>query len=107
MEIRQHTTRMRLYFPIRDCLPFLFTVSPTNWFLLGVPIIPRIMTEYAHNLTGIDIHPGATIGKFFFIDHGTGIVVGETTTIGGSCEDLSGSDSGSFIYKERPDVKRK
>lgn len=50
--------------------------------LLGVPLIPRIMTEYAHNLTGIDIHPGATIGKYFFIDHGTGVVVGETTEIG-------------------------
>lgn len=51
-------------------------------FLLQVPLIPRMMTEYAHNLTGIDIHPGATIGKYFFIDHGTGIVVGETTVIG-------------------------
>ena len=51
-------------------------------YLLGVPMIPRIMTEHAHSVTGIDIHPGATIGKFFFIDHGTGIVVGETTIIG-------------------------
>ena len=50
--------------------------------LLGVPLIPRIMTEHAHSRTGIDIHPGATIGKYFFIDHGTGIVIGETTTIG-------------------------
>ena len=49
---------------------------------LKVPLIPRIMTEYAHSVTGIDIHPGATIGKYFFIDHGTGIVVGETTVIG-------------------------
>ncbi len=49
---------------------------------LGVPLIPRIMTEQAHSVTGIDIHPGATIGKSFFIDHGTGIVVGETTVIG-------------------------
>lgn len=48
----------------------------------GVPIIPRIMTEYAHKNTGIDIHPGATIGKSFFIDHGTGVVIGETCTIG-------------------------
>lgn len=51
-------------------------------FLLGVPLLPRMMTEYAHNKTGIDIHPGATIGKYFFIDHGTGIVIGETTEIG-------------------------
>ncbi len=51
-------------------------------YLLSVPLLPRIMTEYAHSVTGIDIHPGATIGKYFFIDHGTGIVVGETTVIG-------------------------
>ncbi|MBM3299471.1 MAG: serine acetyltransferase, partial [Deltaproteobacteria bacterium] len=47
-----------------------------------IPLIPRIMTEHAHSLTGIDIHPGATIGSDFFIDHGTGVVVGETTEIG-------------------------
>jgi len=51
-------------------------------FLLKVPLIPRIMAEYAHALTGIDIHPGATIAEYFFIDHGTGVVIGETTTIG-------------------------
>ena len=51
-------------------------------FILSVPLIPRTMTEYAHSVTGIDIHPGASIGKYFFIDHGTGIVVGETTIIG-------------------------
>ncbi len=50
--------------------------------LLAVPLIPRMMTEYAHSLTGIDIHPGAEIGHHFFIDHGTGIVIGETTRIG-------------------------
>lgn len=51
-------------------------------YLLDVPLIPRIMTEHAHSLTGIDINPGATIGKYFCIDHGTGIVIGETTIIG-------------------------
>ena len=51
-------------------------------YLRHVPIIPRMMTEYAHSRTGIDIHPGATIGSYFFIDHVTGIVVGETTVIG-------------------------
>ena len=51
-------------------------------YTLQVPVIPRIMTEYAHQLTGIDIHPGATIGESFFIDHGTGVVIGETATIG-------------------------
>ena len=50
--------------------------------LLGVPIIPRMLTEYAHSQTGIDIHPGAVIGDHFAIDHGTGIVIGETTVIG-------------------------
>ena len=49
---------------------------------MAVPLLPRMMTEYAHSLTGIDIHPGATIGRRFFIDHGTGVVVGETTEIG-------------------------
>ena len=49
---------------------------------MKVPVIPRMMTEYAHKITGIDIHPGATIGPYFFIDHGTGVVIGETTTIG-------------------------
>ena len=49
---------------------------------LGVPLIPRIITEHAHSITGIDIHPGATIGDSFFIDHGTGVVIGETCVIG-------------------------
>ena len=48
----------------------------------GVPLLPRFMTEYAHRNTGIDIHPGASIGPYFFIDHGTGVVIGETCTIG-------------------------
>ncbi len=51
-------------------------------FELGVPLLPRIMTEHAHSVTGIDIHPGATIGERFVIDHGTGVVIGETTRIG-------------------------
>ena len=51
-------------------------------YAMNVPLIPRVITEYAHRLTGIDIHPGATIGEYFFIDHGTGVVIGETATIG-------------------------
>ena len=51
-------------------------------YVLKAPLISRIMTEYAHEKTGIDIHPGATVGEYFFIDHGTGIVIGETTVIG-------------------------
>ena len=68
------------------CYPGLLAITTNRiaheLHLLGVPLIPRMMTEYAHSKTGIDIHPGATIGKNFFIDHGTGIVVGETTIIG-------------------------
>ena len=64
--------------------------------LLGVPLIPRIMTEYAHSLTGIDIHPGATIGKYFFIDHGTGIVIGETTVIGDNVKIYQGVTLGAL-----------
>lgn len=51
-------------------------------YKLSVPLVPRIMSEYAHSITGIDIHPGASIGKYFFIDHGTGVVIGETAIIG-------------------------
>jgi serine O-acetyltransferase len=60
---------------------FIFRLAH-ELYLLKVPIIPRIMTEYAHSQTGIDIHPGAAIGSDFFIDHGTGVVIGETTIIG-------------------------
>ncbi len=68
------------------CYPGLFAITVYRLahvlYDLKVPMIPRIMTEYAHGTTGIDIHPGATVGKYFFIDHGTGIVIGETTVIG-------------------------
>lgn len=65
-------------------------------YTLKVPMLPRIMTEYAHSITGIDIHPGATIGKFFFIDHGTGIVVGETTVIGDNVKLYQGVTLGAL-----------
>ncbi len=68
------------------CYPGLFAVFVQRLahelFNLQVPLLPRIMTEYAHSLTGIDIHPGARLGRKFFIDHGTGVVIGETTIIG-------------------------
>ncbi len=60
---------------------FIHRVAHELWEL-NVPLVPRIMTEYAHNETGIDIHPGATLGESFFIDHGTGVVIGETVSIG-------------------------
>ncbi|MDR2104319.1 MAG: hypothetical protein LBP51_01040 [Deferribacteraceae bacterium] len=65
-------------------------------YLLGVPLIPRMMTEHAHSLTGIDIHPGATIGRHFFIDHGTGIVIGETTVIGNHVKIYQGVTLGAL-----------
>ena len=65
-------------------------------YTLGVPMIPRIMTEHAHSLTGIDIHPGATVGEYFFIDHGTGIVIGETTVIGNRVKIYQGVTLGAL-----------
>ena len=65
-------------------------------YRLGVPLIPRIMTEHAHSVTGIDIHPGATIGEYFFIDHGTGIVIGETTIIGNNVKIYQGVTLGGL-----------
>lgn len=62
----------------------------------NVPLIPRIMTEYAHGRTGIDINPGATIGEFFFIDHGTGVVIGETTVIGNNVKVYQGVTLGAL-----------
>jgi len=61
-----------------------------------LPLIPRIMTEYAHSLTGIDIHPGATIDEYFFIDHGTGVVIGETTVIGKGAKIYQGVTLGAL-----------
>ena len=61
-----------------------------------VPLIPRIMTEYAHGRTGIDINPGATVGEYFFIDHGTGVVIGETTTIGNNVKIYQGVTLGAL-----------
>lgn len=61
-----------------------------------VPLIPRIMTEHAHSATGIDIHPGAVIGRSFFIDHGTGVVVGETSTIGDNVKIYQGVTLGAL-----------
>ncbi len=67
--------------------------------LLGVPMIPRIMTEHAHSVTGIDIHPGASIGRYFFMDHGTGIVIGETTVIGEHVKIYQGVTLGALSTK--------
>ncbi len=69
---------------------------------LGVPIIPRIMSELAHSRTGIDIHPGATIGERFFIDHGTGVVIGETTVIGKNVKLYQGVTLGALSFDRDP-----
>lgn len=66
----------------------------------GVPLIPRMMTEIAHSRTGIDIHPGAVIGQFFFIDHGTGVVIGETTQIGNRVKLYQGVTLGAKSFKK-------
>lgn len=73
--------------------------------LLNVPYIPRIMSEYAHNLTGIDINPGATIGKYFFIDHGTGVVIGETCEIKNNVTIYQGVTLGALSTKGGQSLK--
>ena len=70
--------------------------------LQEVPLLPRIMTEYAHGETGIDIHPGAKIGKRFFIDHGTGVVIGETTEIGNRAKIYQGVTLGALSFPVDP-----
>lgn len=67
-------------------------------YSLKVPVIPRIIAEMAHSQTGIDIHPGATIGEDFFIDHGTGVVIGETCIIGKSCRIYQGVTLGALSF---------
>jgi serine O-acetyltransferase len=80
--------------------PGLFAISvyriAHELFLMNVPLLPRIMTEYAHSETGIDIHPGATIGRRFAIDHGTGVVIGETTVIGDNVRIYQGVTLGAL-----------
>ncbi|MCR5104552.1 MAG: serine O-acetyltransferase [Eubacterium sp.] len=80
--------------------PGLFAITVQRYahvlYQLGVPMLPRVMTEHAHSKTGIDINPGATIGKYFFIDHGTGVVVGETTVIGENVKIYQGVTLGAL-----------
>ncbi len=72
-------------------------------YAMEIPILPRMMTEYAHQITGIDIHPGAKIGPWFFIDHGTGVVIGETTTIGHHVKLYQGVTLGAKSFDVNPD----
>ena len=84
------------------CYPGLAAVTiyrmAHELYRLGVPLIPRMMTEYLHGKTGIDIHPGATIGRRFFIDHGTGVVIGETTKIGDDVKLYQGVTLGALSF---------
>lgn len=78
-----------------------------EFYLLDTPILPRLFSEYAHRITGIDIHPGASIGKNFCIDHGTGIVIGETTTIRENVKIYQGVTLGALsVEKSLADKKR-
>jgi serine O-acetyltransferase len=70
---------------------------------LGVPLLPRIMSEWAHHLSGVDIHPGAEIGEYFFIDHGTGVVIGETTHIGDRVKIYQGVTLGALSFPRHED----
>ena len=85
------------------CYPGLFAVTVYRLahilYTLEVPMLPRIMTEHAHSVTGIDINPGASIGKYFFIDHGTGIVIGETTVIGDHVKVYQGVTLGALTTR--------
>ena len=84
------------------CYPSMLTMTHQRiaheLYKLGVPVIPRIITEMAHSRTGIDIHPGATIGEEFFIDHGTGVVIGETCVIGRGCRIYQGVTLGALSF---------
>ena len=85
------------------CYPGIFAITVYRLahvlYTMGVPLLPRIMTEHAHSETGIDINPGATVGKYFFIDHGTGIVIGETTVIGDHVKVYQGVTLGALTTR--------
>lgn len=95
------------YHEIIFCYPGLEAVTiyriAHELLLLGVPLIPRMMTEYAHSKTGIDIHPGARIGRSFFIDHGTGVVIGETCDIGRRVKLYQGVTLGALSFPRDAD----
>lgn len=91
------------------CYPGMYAITTYRiaheLYKLKIPMIPRIMSEHAHSLTGIDIHPGATIGRYFFIDHGTGIVIGETTTIGEHVKIYQGVTLGALSTRKGQKLK--
>lgn len=91
------------------CYPGMYAITTYRiaheLYKLNIPMIPRIMSEHAHSATGIDIHPGASIGKYFFIDHGTGIVIGETTCIGEHVKIYQGVTLGALSTKKGQQLK--
>lgn len=98
-------------FEIIRCYPGFFAVAMYRFahelHLLEVPHIPRIITEYAHTTTGIDIHPAAEIGEYLYIDHGTGLVIGESTVIGNHVKLYQGVTLGALsVDKEQRNIKR-
>jgi serine O-acetyltransferase len=93
----QHIDEIMLCYPgIRALMTHRFAHAMRS---IGVPLLPRIMQEHAHRDTGIDIHPAATIGESFFIDHGTGVVIGETTSIGNHCKVYQGVTLGAKSFE--------
>lgn len=93
------------------CYPGYYAITiyrlANKIYKMGIPILPRLISEYAHTKTGIDMHPGAKVGNHFFIDHGTGIVIGETTIIGDNVKIYQGVTLGAlYVGKELSDSKR-
>jgi serine O-acetyltransferase len=94
-----------LSYPCLEAI-LVYRIAHELW-VRKVPLIPRMMSEYIHSKTGIDIHPGAAIGEYFFIDHGTGVVIGETTEIGNKVKLYQGVTLGALsVKKEEGDKKR-
>lgn len=89
------------------CYPYIYAIATHRIaheiYGMDVPLIPRIMSEWAHRRTGIDIHPGAKIGRHFFIDHGTGVVIGETAEIGDRVKIYQGVTLGALSFPMNPD----
>jgi serine O-acetyltransferase len=92
---------------IISCYPFVYAIATHRIaheiYNMNIPLIPRMMSEWSHRRTGIDIHPGAKIGKRFFIDHGTGVVIGETSEIGNDVKLYQGVTLGALSFSKNPD----
>ncbi len=111
LEILNHDPAAKTIEEVYLAYPGFFTIAvyrfSHEFYLMNLPLIPRLMSEYAHKLTGIDINPGAQIGTPFFIDHGTGIVIGETTIIKNHVKLYQGVTLGALqVSKEMQNQKR-